>query len=352
MGRAPQKLMQTAVLHAAKDLRLESRAVPELLPGQVLVRVRRAGICGSDLHYFNHGQCGAFFPTRPFILGHECFGEIAARAPDVEAPEVGCRVVVNPAQHCGICGHCRGGRSNLCPETVMLGSASTNPPTDGAFAEFVAVRAGQCHLAPPELDDALGAMIEPVAVALHAVRRASPVSGRTVLVIGAGPIGLLVALTAKAHGAGAVLVSDLLAARRTMALKMGLHGALDPDSPTLQEQVRQLGGFEVVFEASGSARALRQAFDLVRPGATIVQIGTLAKQELPLPANELMTRELQYIGSFRYGDVFEDAIALVASGLLKLQPLITDVLPIDQVTDAMSLAATKETVLKVQLQIE
>jgi len=352
MGCASQKRMQAAVLHGAEDLRLELRAMPELLPGHVLVRVRRAGICGSDLHYFSHGHCGAFVPTRPFILGHELLGEVAVVAPDVNAPAPGSRVVVDPSRHCGVCAYCRGGRPTLCAETVMLGSASTNPPTDGAFAEFVAVCADQCHLAPPELDDGLGAMIEPLAVALHAVRRAGSVSNRTVLVTGGGPIGLLVALTAKAHDAGPVVVSDPVAARRTRGLKLGFDLVLDPGSTTFKEQVRELRGFEVVFEASGSARALRQAFDLVRPGATIVQIGTQGTQEVPLPANELMTREIQCIGSFRYGDVFDDAVRLVTSGRLKLQPLITDVLPIDRVTDAMRLASTKETVLKVQLQLE
>jgi L-idonate 5-dehydrogenase len=234
----------------------------------------------------------------------------------------------------------------------MLGSASTNPPTDGAFAEFVAVRADQCHVAPPELDNGLGALIEPVAVALHAVQRAGGVSGRTVLVSGAGPIGLLVALIARAQGARPVVVSDIVLARRQSALKLGLDGVLDPGSTALEEQVREWGGFEIVFEASGAAVALRQAFDLVRSGATIVKIGTLGTQEVPLPANQLMTREIQCIGSFRYGDVFAEAIRLVASGRVRVQPLITDVLPISRITDAMRLASTKETVLKVQLQIE
>ena len=344
--------MQAAVLLGAKDLRLETYAMPELLPGRVIVRVRRAGVCGSDLHYFTEGHCGAFVPTRPFILGHEFIGEIIAAASDVQAPRVGSRVVVNPARHCGSCAYCRGGRANLCPHTVMLGSASTQPPTDGAFAEFVAVRAEQCHLAPPELDDGLGALIEPLAVALHAVHRAGIISGRTVLVIGGGPIGLLVALTARAYGAVPVVVSDVVSARRKTALNLGIDAVLDPNSATFQQQVKRLGGFEVVFEASGVPRALRQAFDLVRPGATIVQIGTLGTEDVPLPANQLMVREIQYLGSFRYGDVFEQAIRLVASGRLKLEPLITNVLPMARIAEAMRLAAGKDNALKVQVQME
>src|SRR5262252_1311895 len=143
--------MQAAVLHGAKDLRLQAWAKPELLPSQVIVRVRRAGICGSDLHYFTHGHCGSFVPIRPFILGHEFVGEVVAVPEDVQAPARGSRVVVNPSRHCGSCDYCRNGRANLCPHTVMLGSASTRPPTDGAFAEFITVRADQCHVAPADL---------------------------------------------------------------------------------------------------------------------------------------------------------------------------------------------------------
>src|SRR5512142_3264530 len=129
--------MLGAVLYGARDLRIESVAVPTLRQGQVLVRIRQAGICGSDLHYFADGCCGAFVPTRPFILGHEATGEVAALADDVKLPALGTRVVVNPARACGFCDYCRKGRGNLCLRTVMLGSASTTPPTDGAFAQFV-----------------------------------------------------------------------------------------------------------------------------------------------------------------------------------------------------------------------
>jgi L-idonate 5-dehydrogenase len=342
-----------AVLHGAKDLRLESLPQPDLLPGQVLLRVRQAGICGSDLHYYQHGFCAAFVPTRPFVLGHELIADVLATATDVTAPVVGARVVVNPARHCGFCGYCQSGRGNLCRETIMLGSASTKPPTDGAFAQFVVVRADQCFPAPAGLDDGLGALIEPLAVALHAVKRAGTVSGKAVLVAGGGPIGLLVALTSRAAGALPVVVSDIVAERREIALKLGVDAVLDPASPALAAEVRSLAGegFDVTFEASGAARALRQAFDLVRPGATIVQLGTLGTQDVPLPANQLMVREIQFVGSFRYGNVFEEAIRLAASGRVNLHPLISQVLPLARISEAMELAASKANVLKVQIKI-
>jgi L-idonate 5-dehydrogenase len=327
--------------------------MPALRPGLVLVRVRRAGVCGSDLHYFTHGYCAAFVPTRPFILGHELIGEVVAAAEDVSVLRAGARVVVNPARACGVCGYCKSGRGNLCPRTVMLGSASTKPPTDGVFAEFVAVHADQCHLAPPNLDDGLGAMIEPFAVALHAVKRAGTVSGKSVLVVGGGPIGLLVALTARAFGALPVAVSDVAAGRRKNALTLGADAALEPTSNSLTQHVRELtgDGFEVVFEASGAPRALRQAFDLVRPGATIVQIGTLGTDDVPLPANQVMVREIQFLGTFRYANVFDEAIRLASSGRVNLQPLITRVMQLEDINEAMALVASKENALKVQVQM-
>ncbi len=345
--------MHAAVLHAAKTIQLQSVPVPALKPGMVLLRIRRAGICGSDLHYFDHGCCGAFVPTQPFVLGHEFAGEVAALGDGVTRVQIGDRVTANPARACGVCDYCKSGRGNLCRHTIMLGSASTTPPTDGAFAEFVTVRADQCHVLPPGMDDATGAMLEPLAVALHAVKRAGLVSGKRVLITGGGPIGLLVALTAKAFGAVPVALSDILETRRDAALKLGVDATVNPVSPTLAEEVRELAGdgFDVVFEASGAKAALRQAFDLVRPGGTIVQIGTLGTDDIPLPANSLMVREINFVGSMRYGNVFDEAIRLVEARRIDLRGLISGVLPLADVGKAMHLASEKNTALKVQLEI-
>jgi L-idonate 5-dehydrogenase len=345
--------MTAAVLHGTKEIKIEAQPMPELKPGMVLLRVRRAGICGSDLHYFEHGYCAAFVPTRPFILGHEFTAEVAALGDGVDTVKTGTRVTVNPARSCGFCEYCKGGHPNLCRKIIMLGSASTQPPTDGAFAEFVTVRAGQCHALPPEMDDSLGAMMEPFAVALHAAKRAGTISGKRVLVAGGGPIGLLVAMTARTFGAVPVALSDIVASRRETARRLGADVTLDPSAKNLAEQVREIAGdgFDVVFEASGARPALRQAFDLVRPGGTIVQIGTLGTDDVPLPANLLMNREINFVGSMRYGDVFDEAIRLVAAKRIDLGPLITGVLPLSKADQALRLAADKNQVLKVQLEI-
>jgi len=345
--------MRAAVLEKGGLIRVQAWPSPELKPGMVRLRVRRAGICGSDLHYFEHGRCGAFVPTQPFILGHEFSAEVAAIGEGVVNLSVGARVTANPARACGVCDYCKGGRGNLCRSTIMLGSASTTPPTHGAFAEFVAVRADQCHILPPGMDDATAAMIEPFAVALHAVKRAGGVSGKRILVTGGGPIGLLVAMTARMFGAAPVALSDLIAARRETALKLGVDVGLDPRDPGLAEMVRSMvgDGFDVVFEASGAKAALRQAFDLVRPGGTIVQIGTLGPEDVPLPANSVMAKEINFIGSMRYGNVFEEAIRLVERRRIELRSLISGVLPLAEVDEAMRLAADKGGALKVQMEI-
>lgn len=234
----------------------------------------------------------------------------------------------------------------------MLGSGSTIPPTDGAMAEFVTVRADQCHLLPRGMDDGLGAMVEPLAVGLHAIKQAGTVSGKRILVTGGGTIGLLTAITAKAFGAVAVVVSDIVEKRRQSALECGVDLVLNPLNKSLQREVKEItgDGFDVIFEASGAGHALRQAFDLVRPGGTIVQIGTHGIEDIPLPVNQLMVKEIHFIGSFRYGNVFDEAIRLVNAGRINLRPFITEVLSFYQITKAMNLAADKVNVLKVQVQ--
>lgn len=347
--------MKSAVLYGAKDIRIENVTQPEPSPGMALLHIKRAGICGSDLHYYEDGYCGSFVPSKPFILGHELTAEIISinhSNSHVELP-VGSRVTVNPARACGICDYCKNGKTNLCWNTIMLGSGSTNPPTNGAFSEYLTVRTDQCFLLPEGMDDGTGAMIEPLSVALHAVKQAGNVAGKNVLITGGGTIGLLTALVAKAHGSVTVALSDIVAERRKTALDHKIEIVLNPADVNLFTQVKEItgDGFDVIFEASGATPALRQAFDLVKPGGTIVQIGTLSPEDIALPANQVMVKEIKYIGSFRYGNVFEEAINLAASGKINLSTFITGVFPLNEINKAMNLAADKTSSLKVQLEI-
>jgi L-idonate 5-dehydrogenase len=292
-------------------------------------------------------------PTRPFVPGHELAGDVAALGDGVAEPAVGARVAVNPARACGVCEACRAGRGNLCPRTVMLGSASTTPPTDGAFAAYVVVRADQCHALPETLDDGAGALLEPFAVGLHAIRRAGPVEGRSVLVLGGGTIGLTTILAARACGASTVVVGDPVETRRRIAVELGADAALDPTTPDAADRAGGLseGGFHVVVEAAGAPAALRQALRLVRTGGTVVQVGTLGTDEIPLPAHLVMTRELQVVGSFRYGSAFGEAVRLAASGQADLKPLLSRVVPFADIVSAIEAASDREHAIKVQVDL-
>jgi len=235
----------------------------------------------------------------------------------------------------------------------MLGSASTTPPTDGGLAEFVVVRADQCHALPDNVDENLGAMMEPFAVALHAVKRAGSVAGKRVLVTGAGTIGLLAAITVRAFGAAPVAISDIVAERRAKAKELGIDAVLDPSARGFKEHALELsgGGFDFVFEASGAPPALRGGIELARPGATIMQIGTLGTADIPLPVNHLMNKEIALMGSMRYGNVFDEAIPLVAAGRVDLRPLINGLFPLNETTKAFEFMADKARSFKVQIQI-
>lgn len=345
--------MKAAVYYAPGDIRVESFSSPELLPGMVKLRIRRVGICGSDLHYFEQGHCGTSVPISPFILGHEFSAEVAAIGDGVSNVSIGQRVTANPARACGFCDFCKAGRGNLCLKTIMLGSAGSMPHINGAMAEYVTVRADQCHELPDEISDEVGAMLEPLAVALHAIKRAGGVSGKRVLVLGAGTIGRMVAGAAKAHGAAPVAITEIVPERRQKAEESGVACVFDPENKNFNEDAIAFSdsGFDTIFEASASPKALRQAFDVIRPGGTIVQIGTLPTEDIPLPSLRVMRKEINYMGSQRYGNVFDEAIRLVTSGRINLRPLMSDEFRADDAAKAFKVASDRAHSLKVMLKV-
>jgi L-idonate 5-dehydrogenase len=345
--------MKAAVFYAPGDVRVETCESPGLQPGMVLLRIRRAGICGSDLHYYEQGHCGPSFPENPFILGHEFSGDVAEVGEGLGNIQIGQRVTANPARACGLCEYCKAGRGNLCLKTIMLGSAGSKPHINGAMAEYVTVRADQVHALPDEISDEIGAMLEPLVVAIHAIKRAGGVSGKRVLVLGAGTIGRMAASAAKAYGAIPIAITDVVAERRQKAADSGIAYVFDPESKNfLNEAIELTGlGFDTIIEASASPRALRQAFEIVRPGGTIVQIGTVPNEDIPLPAVRIMRKEINYIGSQRYGDHFDEAIRLVASGRINLHPVASDTFKTDDAAKAFKVAADRAHSLKVQLEL-
>ncbi|MCU0885757.1 MAG: L-idonate 5-dehydrogenase [Beijerinckiaceae bacterium] len=339
-----------ATLFGPRDLRLVSAAVPGLAPGMVRVAFGAGGICGSDMHYYRHARTGDFVVTSPLVLGHEIAGTIIAMQDPAPGLSVGDRVAINPSRWCGTCRPCRTGRPNLCENIYFMGSASKTPHMQGGFASHVDVIPAQCVAVPAHVPFAAAALAEPLAVCLHAVARAGPLSGASVLVIGAGPIGLLTMLAARQAGAALVAMADIAAAPLSFAARLGADQVIDLSlSDDALQQAGAATPFDVVFEASGAPPALASALLSVRRGGIVVQIGNLPAGPLPLPGLAVMAREIDLRGSFRFGDEFSRAVALIAEGAIDVTAIITASRPLSQAPEAFELALDRSQSMKVML---
>lgn len=343
--------MRALQIHGAKDLRLVELSPPPLAPDEVRVAIKTGGICGSDLSYYYKGRVGDFALQEPMILGHEVAGEIVEIGEDVRNLTVGDSVAVNPSRPCRACAYCLDGKSNLCRDMLFYGSAARMPHVQGAFSDLAVARADQCHVVSKEMPAAVAAAAEPLAVALHAVRRAGDLLGRRVIIGGAGPIGLLTALAARQAGAAEITVFDIATKPLAIAEDIGVDRALrlgGGDNP-LEPFEADKGSFDVAFEATGAAAALANLPPVTRPGGTIVQIGMLPIGEVGLAVNLLMAKEIDYRGSFRFQDEYRMAVDFLTSGMIDVTPLITDSYAIDDADAAFAAAADRERAIKVQL---
>ena len=336
--------MNAYYLTAARTIQARRVPVPVPAAGQALVRVARVGICGSDIEYYRHFLCGAFTAKAPFVLGHEFAGEVVAVGEGVHGVQVGMPVGVDPAQPCRRCDYCHAGRYNLCRNMVFYGSASTDPHTDGAMREYIAVPAANCIPLPPGMDYDAAACLEPLSIALHACRRPTNIVGARVLVYGAGTIGMLILLTARAYGARSVTVVDPVEARRNRALELGADAAFDPADT---DAILASGEYQIVFEASGAPPAVVAAVTTAARGGTVVLVGTIPRL-VELPANLIMVRELAVLGSFRSAHLFGAGIDLIRDGRIDVRAVLTHSLPIAQVNEAFA-ATADPSALKVQL---
>lgn len=341
--------MLGVVVHAPKDLRVEPVAPVAPGPGEVQVSIQAGGICGSDLHYYHDGGFGTVRIKEPMVLGHEIAGVVAQVGAGVTSITPGARVAVDPSRPCGTCRYCRGGLPRHCLDMRFLGSAMRFPHVQGGFRQSLTVSAAQAIAIPDTMTMAEAAMAEPLAVCLHAVNRAGPMLGKRVLVTGCGPIGVLTIMAAKLAGAAEIVATDLSPFTLAVANRHGatvVHDvAAKPDS--LSAYARDKGTFDVLFEASGAAAALRGAFDALRPGAIIVQVGIGG--EVALPMNVLVAKEFQLRGTFRFDEEFKLAVELMGSKRLDVKPLVTETVPIKDATSAFLLASDRKRAMKVQL---
>ncbi|MEV8336917.1 NAD(P)-dependent alcohol dehydrogenase [Leucobacter sp. NPDC077196] len=319
--------MRASVLLGTRELAIEERPVPAPAADEVLVRVGAVGVCGSDVHYFREGRIGDFVVEAPLVLGHEVGGVIVAVGENVDAARIGQRVAIEPQRPCGRCRECRIGTYNLCPEMEFYAT----PPIDGAFAEFVTIQAAFAHDVPDNVTDEAAALLEPLSVAITSVRKAGIVPGSTVLIAGAGPIGIITAQTARAFGAGEVIVSDLVETRRDRALQYGATRVIDPRTQNPADLDVPIDAF---IDASGAAPAVQSGIRAVRPAGTAVLVG-LGNPEMTLPVEDIQNREITVTGIFRYTETWPVAIQLVSNGQVDLDSLVTGRFGLDEVEQAL-----------------
>ncbi len=319
--------MRASVLTGVKELAVELVPTPPVADDEVLVEVAAVGVCGSDTHYFRHGRIGDFVVTGPLILGHELSGRIVAVGADVPASRVGERVAVEPQKNCRRCRECRAGHYNLCPNMEFFAT----PPVDGAFAQYCVIRTEFAHALPDTISDEAAALLEPLSVAITTMRKAGVTPGSSILIAGAGPIGIICAQTARAFGAAEIIVTDLVPERRERALSFGATRVIDPSAVDVAAAGLDVNAF---VDASGSARAVFDGIRAVRPAGTAVLVG-LGNPEMTLPIEHIQNLEITVTGIFRYTDTWPAAIHLVSTGLVDLDALVTGKFDLEHAAEAL-----------------
>ena len=335
---------------AAEDLRVLDVPTPQPGPGEVLVRLGAAGICGSDMHYYFHGRVGSFAIREPLTPGHEASGIVAAVGSGVDRVAPGDRVAINPSSPCGHCAGCREGRENLCSNMRFLGSASVFPHVQGMFREYFVMPQRQCVPVRTEASLQEIAMAEPLSVALHSAQRAGNLMGKSVLITGSGTIGCMMVLAARLGGARRIAVTDVVDHPLAVARRVGADEVVRTDRLAEGTKLSSvIGEPDVAFEVSGAAAALTACLETVRRGGVIVQVGTLPVEGVHLLANLVMQRELDLRGSFRFGNVFDHAVDAIARRLVDVRPVISPSHPLAQAAAAIALARDKTRSMKVHL---
>ena len=331
--------MRTAVLREPGHVVIEQRPIPQAGPGEVLVRVRAVGVCGSDTHYYEHGRIGRFVVEAPLVLGHEAAGEVTELGPGVTRLVVGQRVSIEPGVPDLTCGQCLAGRYNLCPNMRFFGT----PPVDGAFAEYVVVHQAFAHPVPPSVSDDAAALLEPLSVGIWACMKARVTAGSRVLVTGAGPIGLVNVAAALAFGATEVVVSDVNPVRLALAKELGATTVIDVRETSVTDLHRPP---EVLLECSGHPPAIGEAIRALDRAGRAVLVG-MGGDEILLPLSVIQEREIELTGTFRYAGTWPRAIALIAAGRIDLDRLVTGFYRLDQVQEALTAGRRDQRSVKV-----
>jgi L-iditol 2-dehydrogenase len=322
-----QATMPAAVLHGVRDLRVEQVPLPPSpARGEVQVHIAKVGICGSDVHYFEHGRIGDFVVEQPMILGHECSGVVSQVGEGVSHLQKGDRVAIEPGvprlSNFASNFYMKRGQYNLCPDIFFFAT----PPDDGSFCSFVNHRADFCFKLPDNVSLEEGALIEPLSTGIYAARVAPVKMGDTVVITGAGPIGLMNLLACRAAGATNIVISDMVESRLEVARQIGatktIQGGADELKAAALELTNGLGA-DVCIECAGHPSALSAAIGAARAGGTVVLIGMPPGDVAQINVNDLIVREITLRPIFRYNNTFGTGVELLSSGKVDVKPLIS-----------------------------
>lgn len=313
---------RAAYMTGLKEMEIREIEVPVPGDGQVLVKVEYVGICGSDVHYYEHGRIGDFIVDGDFILGHECAGEVVQTGPAVKNLKVGDRVALEPGITCGRCEFCKGGKYNLCPDVEFLAT----PPYHGCLMDYIAFPESMAFKLPDNVSTREGALVEPLAVGLHSASQAGVRLGDKVVILGAGCIGLVTLLACKAYGATDVIVADVIEKRLEAAKRLGASQVINAKKENTVEAIARLTGgkgADRVIETAGSERTVSQTPYLVKRGGTIVLVGLAPRDIIEYDFMQIMTKEAEIKSVFRYRNLYPAAIGAIADGKIDVKGIVT-----------------------------
>lgn len=330
--------MKVAVMDDIRKISMIQRDIPIPRETEVLIKLEYVGICGSDLHYYETGAIGDYVVEPPFVLGHEPAGTVVEVGAQVKHLAVGDKVTLEPGKTCGNCDFCKKGKYNLCPDVQFFAT----PPIDGVFQEYVAHEASLCFKLPDTVDTLAGALVEPLSVGFHAAFQGQAQIGQSVLVTGAGSIGLVTILALKAMGINQIYVLDILDKRLQKASEIGATEVINGKESDAVELINCLTnnhGVDLVIDTTGSEFVATQGIRLLKKGGHIVLVGYSPTGTMNLPINLMLDKEISLKTIFRYRHIYPIAIEALASGNIDVKQIITSMFDFDDVQNALDSAA-------------
>lgn len=343
--------MKIALMEKPGDIKIEEAKIPEPKDHELLVKIKHIGICGSDIHYYEHGRIGDFVVEKPIILGHECAGEVTKIGKDVTGFKEGDLVALEPGHTCGKCEFCLTGRYNLCPDVVFMAT----PPYDGAFCEYVAYPSHMAFKLPNGMDTIEGALIEPLAVGIHATNQGGATLGQSAVILGSGCIGLCTLLSLKAKGVTQIFVADVIEKRLDKAKELGAVRVIDAKKEDTIKTIMELTngqGVDMVYETAGNKITTAQTSKLVKRGGTIVLVGMAADATIAYDFGTVMSKEATIKTVFRYRNIYPSAIQAVAAGLISIKSIVTNTFKLEDTAEAMDYSVThKEDIVKAIIEV-